>query len=118
MELKLANPHRAYVAMTKDRGSSVLFIGPNCRNATNSFVTRRVPSRLPMVEQSFHGTPIIQATGANTIPKICCSEPGSQPISGRVCTQPRIPFNIAISARKAISRSEEHTSELQSLRHL
>ena len=44
--------------------------GPSCRNATNSLSTSRVPSRLPMVEASFHGTPSSQAMGAKTIPKI------------------------------------------------
>ena len=32
----------------------------------------RVPSRLPIVPASRHGTPRDHATGANTQPKICC----------------------------------------------
>src|SRR5207245_2560346 len=78
MELKLAKPHSANVAMVNERGSSVAFIGPRNENATSSLSTMRVPSRLPMLAQSRHGTPITQATGANTQPKICCRLEGNQ----------------------------------------
>ena len=32
----------------------------------------RVPSRFPICTQSCHGTPMMNATGAKTQPKICC----------------------------------------------
>ncbi len=37
------------------------------------------------------------------MPKTRSSDAGSQPISGSVCSQPRIPLHMAISARNAIS---------------
>src|ERR1017187_4454216 len=73
--------------MVNDRGSSCALSGPSCRNATNSFSTKRVPRRLPMVGASFHDTPISQASGAKTTAKICCMVPGSHPMPGSVCTQ-------------------------------
>ena len=106
MELKLAKPHSANVAMVNERGSSVAFIGPRNENATSSLSTMRVPSRLPMLAQSCHGTPITQATGANTQPKICCRLEGNQASpcgASQLCSPPRMPFENAINAKKAIS---------------
>ena len=71
IELKLAKPHSANVAIVNDRGSSMAFIGPSCEYATNSFRAIRVPRRLPMVGASRQGTPMLHATGAKTHPKIC-----------------------------------------------
>src|SRR3954453_9362709 len=67
IELRLANPHSANVAITNDRGSSAAFTLPRSTNATNSFSTMRVPRRLPTVAQSFHSTPKSHAMGANRI---------------------------------------------------
>src|SRR5438270_4516967 len=78
MELRLANPQSAKVAITKDRGSSASFTLPRSTNATNSFNTIRVPRRLPTVAQSFHSTPNIHAIGANMIAKTCWREAGNQ----------------------------------------
>ena len=72
------------VAMVKDFGSSCDFSGPSFRNETNSFNTSRVPKRSPIVPQSFHGTPRMNAIGANRMPKTRSSDDGSQPISGSV----------------------------------
>src|SRR4029077_13640344 len=66
---KFANPHKANVAIVNDFGSSAALIGPSCEYATNSLRTMRVPSKLPMAGASFHGTPMLQATGASTQPK-------------------------------------------------
>src|SRR5713226_4886599 len=77
MELKLANPQSANVAIVKVRGSSVLLIAPSCWNATSSLITMRVPRRLPMAPHSFHGTPITHATGAKSQPKTCCKLDGN-----------------------------------------
>src|SRR6266567_3704402 len=71
MELKLAKPQSANVAIVKVRGSSVLLIAPSCWNATSSLITMRVPRRFPMAPHSFHGMPITHATGAKSQPKIC-----------------------------------------------
>src|SRR2546428_9147915 len=95
MELKLAKPQRANVAIAKVRGSSVAFMGPSCPNATNSLITMRVPRRLPILPASCQGTPISQATGAKIHPKIVCKFSGG-------------------FLRQLPGRSEEHTSELQS----
>src|ERR1039457_2649565 len=78
IELKFAKPQSANVAIVKERGSSVPFIGPRNENATSSFSTVRTPSKLPMDLQSCQGTPIIQATGAKIQPKICCSDEGKK----------------------------------------
>src|ERR1022692_2233995 len=93
MELKLANPHSAYVAMMKDRGSSVSLIGPSFWKATNSLITRRVPSRVPIAGASFQLTPKSHATGAKSHPKIC---------SRLKCTRPKMPLTSAIRAINAI----------------
>src|SRR5438552_2488773 len=78
MELKLAKPQRAKVAMAKVRGSSVPFMGPSWPNATNSLITMRVPSRLPIFAASCQGTPISHATGAKIQPKTVCRLSGNQ----------------------------------------
>ena len=70
IELKFAKPQSANVAIVNDFGSSIGFSGPSCEYATNSLSAILVPSRLPMVGASRHGTPMLQATGAKTQPKI------------------------------------------------
>src|ERR1039458_7087532 len=65
--------------MTKERGSRPAFIGPSLRNATNSLSTSRVPSRLPMVGASFHGTPSRYAGIPTTY--------GAEPYRNRVPSQ-------------------------------
>src|SRR5438132_283152 len=71
-------PKRAKVAMAKVRGSSVPFMGPSWPNATNSLITMRVPSRLPIFAASCQGTPISHATGAKIQPKTVCRLSGNQ----------------------------------------
>ena len=78
-ELRLAKPHNAYVAITKDLGSSVAPIFPRSTNATNSFRISRVPSRFPTVAQSFHLTPSSHAMGAKILPRMPCIVSGSHP---------------------------------------
>ena len=53
MELKLAKPQSAKVAMVNDRGSSAALCGPSMEKATSSLSTMRVPSRFPMAAQSY-----------------------------------------------------------------
>src|SRR5258708_29483484 len=71
IELKFAKPHSANVAIVIDLGSRTfcLIKSPSAAYATNSLSTMRVPSRLPIVAASFHGTPILHATGEKTQPK-------------------------------------------------
>jgi hypothetical protein len=38
--------------------------------ATSSLITMRVPSRLPTVVASFQGTPISQAMGEKSVPRM------------------------------------------------
>ena len=78
IELRFAKPQSANVAMVNERGSSAALIGPSIENATNSFSTMRVPSRVPITPQSRQGTPITQATGAKTTPKIFSRLDGNQ----------------------------------------
>ena len=94
MDAKFAKPQRAKVAIVKERGSSDSLRPPSCANAMNSLSTMRVPSRLPTTAASFHGTPRLHATGANTQPKIICSD---RP------TVPRMPLTRKISATNEIS---------------
>src|SRR2546429_6161559 len=106
----LAKPHSANVAIVKETGSSAGLMGPSCAYAMNSFSTMRVPSRLPMVPLSCHGTPITQAIGLKTQPSTVWMLAGNQP------SKPWIHPNSPLAS--AMRRSEEHTSELQSRLHL
>ena len=67
----------------------------------NSFSTMRVPSRLPIVPASRHGTPRLQAIGANTQPSTICrlnvGMPNQPPMP------PIIAFSSAISAMNEIN---------------
>src|SRR5437870_3240016 len=93
-EPKFAKPHSANVQIVNDFGSSCALSGPSCEYATNSLSAIRVPSRLPIVGASRHGTPIDQATGANTHPKICCRLRFARPSSA---------LTSAMSARNEMS---------------
>src|SRR5216684_8236825 len=84
IELKFAKPQRANVAMANVRGSSEPFIRPSCPKATNSLITMRVPSRLPIFAASCHGTPISHATGAKIQPKTVCKLSGNQAMCGQL----------------------------------
>ena len=76
-ELKLAKPASANDAMVNERGSSCSFIGPSWAKAMNSFSTMRVPSRLPIVPLSCHGTPIAHAIGRKIQPSTVCRLAGN-----------------------------------------
>src|SRR5215470_13159444 len=65
MELKLAKPHSANVAMVKERGSSADLIVPSLAKAINSLRTMRVPRRFPIAAASCQRIPISHATGAS-----------------------------------------------------
>src|SRR6267142_4787572 len=84
IELKLAKPQRAKVAMAKVRGSSAPFMRPSWPKATNSLMTIRVPRRLPIFAASCQGTPMSQATGAKIQPKTVCKLSGNQAMCGQL----------------------------------
>ena len=107
MELRFANPQSANVAIVKERGSSASFIGPSMENATNSFSTMRVPSRVPITPQSCQGTPITQATGAKTAPKIPSRLSGNQATSGEF-------RHNAIRQRNQSQEGNQHGGDVQS----
>src|SRR5438309_4652622 len=78
IELRLAKPQSANVAIVKERGSRADLTLPRSTKATNSLSTMRVPSRVPTVAQSFQVTPSAQAMGAKRKARICCKEAGNQ----------------------------------------
>src|SRR5258707_13618704 len=98
IELKLANPKSAKVAIVIERGSSAALCGPSMEKATSSFNTMRVPRRLPMAGQSRHGVPMTHAMGANNTPKICCRLEGNHIIPRRLCIPPSTPLARGITA--------------------
>src|SRR5437879_5630844 len=97
----LANPHNANVAIVKETGSSVGRMGPSCAYAMNSFSTMRVPSRLPIVPLSCHGTPITHAMGLKTQPSTVWMFSGNH--AAYPWTQPKAPLARATSAMKETS---------------
>ena len=106
MELKLAKPQSAKVAMAKERGSSTAFCPPSMVKATNSFNTMRVPSRLPIAMQSCHGTPMIKAMGAKRTPRIFSRLAGNQAMpcaAKKLCAPPSNEFMRKMMARNEIS---------------
>src|SRR3989440_1833542 len=100
-ELMLAKPHSANVAIVKETGSSAGFMGPSWAYAMNSFSTMRVPSRLPMVPLSCHGTPMTQAIGLKTQPSTVWMFSGNH--AAYPWTQPNTPLPRATSAMKETS---------------
>src|SRR5882762_2160394 len=77
-ELMLAKPQRANVAMVKDSGSRWSFKAARSLNAKNSLSTMRSPSRLPIVPESCHGTPIANAMGRKIQPSTVWMFSGTQ----------------------------------------
>ena len=100
-ELMFANPHRAKVAMVKDRGSRWLLRSARSLNAMNSFRTMRSPSRLPMVPESCHGTPIANAIGRKIQLRTVWMFSGNQ--ATWPCTHPKPPLTSATRAIKETS---------------
>src|SRR6267378_3909693 len=68
-ELMFAKPHRANVAIVKERGASWGFRTARSLNAKNSLRTMRSPSRAPIVPESCHGTPMANAMGRKIQPR-------------------------------------------------
>src|SRR2546426_970637 len=95
-ELMFAKPHSANVAMVKDSGSSWGFRTARSLNAKNSLSTMRSPSRLPIVPESCHGTPIAKAIGRKTQPRIVWTFSGNHVT--KPCTHPKPPFTSATRA--------------------
>src|SRR5207249_4334461 len=100
-ELMFANPHRAKVAMVKDRGSRWVLRSARSLNAMNSFRTMRSPSRLPMVPESCHGTPIANAIGRKIQLRTVWMFSGNQ--ATWPCTHPKPPLTSATRAIKETS---------------
>src|SRR5207245_67530 len=100
-ELTFANPHRAKVAMVKDRGSRWVLRSARSLKAMNSFRTMRSPSRLPMVPESCHGTPIANAIGRKIQLRTVWMFSGNQ--ATWPCTHPKPPLTSATRAIKETS---------------
>src|SRR6267143_2254248 len=77
-ELMFAKPHRANVAIVKERGASWGFRTARSLNAKNSLRTMRSPSRAPIVPESCHGTPMANAIGRKTQPRTVWTFSGNQ----------------------------------------
>src|SRR3546814_3912640 len=68
IELKLANPHSAKVAIATEIGAKPACSLPRSMKATNSLSTTLVPNSPPTAALSSHGTPISHITGRKTAP--------------------------------------------------
>ncbi len=107
MELRFAKPASANFASITDFGSRSSTTSLKEVKPTNSLMIVFSAMKLPTCMASCHGTPIAQASGPNTIPKVPSSDQLSWP------NQPPMPPIIAESiAMMAMSRQPMVTAIL------
>ncbi len=100
IELKFANPHSANVAIVNDRGSSDVLQRPELRVGDELVEHHARAEQVADRRRIRHGTPIAQATGANTQPKICCRLRPARP-------------SIGVDQRDQRQERDEHRADVQ-----